>query len=233
MHRALAASLTLALAACGGGDDFSLDVDRPAARVYGQLSSLDGGMVRQILGLPAIKRSNPADGQLLYTISGSGGNGDGTLAFRIEPQGESQAKVHVNLELPQIKTRIQGIDKILNESRAEDMLQSKLDEWAANIKSGGSGHEHILQIDEMLGALSLAMNPDRIDKVLAMSEKPDILAEFLSDRMAWEGGSGEFSRADAPMSDPDRDAAQFAEPMDRATGSDPSWDSQRYGDPGY
>ncbi len=233
MRRVLAAGLTLVLAACGGGDDFSLDVDRPAARVYGQLSSLDGGMVRQILGLPAIRRSNPADGELLYTIPGSGEEGDGTLAFRIEPHSESQARVHVKLELPTIRTRIHGIDKVLNESRAETMLHDKLDEWAANIKSGGSGHEHILQIDEMLGALALAMNPDRIDKVLAMSEKPEILAEFLGDRMAWEGASSEFSQADAPMSDPDRDAAQFAEPMDKATGSDPSWDSQRYGDPDY
>jgi len=69
--------------------------------------------------------------------------------------------------------------------------------------------------------------------MLAMPEKPEILAEFLGDRMAWEGASNEFGQADAPMSDPDRDAAQFAEQMDKATGSDPAWDSQRYGDPGY
>jgi hypothetical protein len=232
MHRVLAATFTLALAACGGGDDFSIEVDRPAARIYGQLSSLDGGRIRQFLGLPAIKRTSPGDGQLLYTIPG-GEHGDATLTFRVEPLEQGRSQVHVNLDMPPIKARIMGVEKVLNESRAEDMLERKLEEWANSMKSGSDGHAKILEVDEMLGGLALAMNPEKIGKVIAMANKPEVLAEFLNDRMAWESGPEDRARADAPMSDPDRDAAQYAQPMDRAMGSDPSRDSKHYGDASY
>lgn len=228
MRRVFISSFALALAGCGGGgDDFAIDVERPASRIYGQLSSLDGGMVRQFLGLPAIKRTTPGEGQVLYTIPG-GENGEATLAFQIEPQTEGKSRVHVNLEMPPIKARIMGVEKVLNESRAEDMLERKLNEWANSMKSGSDGHAKVLEVDEMLGALALAMNPDKIEKALAMSGKPEILADFLSDRMAWEGPSNEYSQADAPMSNPEFDAAQFSEPMDKATGTDPNWESGNF-----
>lgn len=221
MHRFLVAGLSLALMACGGGDDFTVDVEQPAARAFGQLSSLDGGMVRQILALPTPQRTTPGEGEVLYTIPASGGYEDATLAFRVEPVGDNRSRVHVNVEMPSVKARIGGIEKMLSEPRVEAELRRRMEKWADGMKSG-DGHSRVLQINEMLGGLALAVNPDRIDQAMAMAHKPDILAEFLSDRAAWESGPSEHAAADAPMSDPTRDAEAGDDPSDQAIGADPS-----------
>lgn len=229
MRRFLAAGLALALSACGGGDDFTIDVDRPAARAYGQLSSLDGGMVRQLLGLPSPQRSTPQEGEVLYTIAGTGDYDDATLSFRVEPVDDGHSRVHVNIEMPAVKANFGGSEKVLRESKVENEFRRKLQKWADGLKSSDDPST-LLELNEMMGAMTLAMNPAKIGEVMAMANKPSYLTEFLTDRAAWDGGSSEFSAADAPMTDPSRDAEQADDPADETRGADTTPGAYDYAD---
>lgn len=228
MRGLLAAGMALALGACGGGDDFTIDVDRPAERAYGQLSSFDGGMIRQYLGLPAPKRSTPGDGEVLYTIDGTGDYDDATLAFRVEPMDGGRSRVHVNIEMPSVRANFGGSEKVLRESKVEREFRKKLQKWADGLKAGDDP-QNILEMNEMMGAMVLAMNPAKINEVMAMATRPGFLDEFIA-QAAWDSGPGEFAAADAPMSDPSRDAEQADDPADETRGADTTPGSEDYSD---
>lgn len=229
MHRCLVAGFALALSACGGGDDFTIDVDRPAARAYGQLSAFDGGMVRQYLGLPAPRLSTPGEGEVLYTIDGTGDYEDATLAFRVEPVDDGRSRVHVAIDMPAIKANFGGSEKILRESKVENAFRRKLQSWADGLRTSDDT-KAVLELNEMMGAMVLAMNPGKISEVMAMVNRPSFLTDFLSEQAAWDGPSGEFAAADAPTSDPSRDAERADDPADETRGADTTPGAYDYSD---
>lgn len=229
MHRFLVAGFALALSACGGGDDFTIDVERPAERAYGQLSAFDGGMVRQYLGLPIPLRSSPGDGEVLYTIAGAGDSEQATLAFRVEPVDSGHSRVHVNIEMPRIKANFGGSEKVLNESKVEGEFRRKLQKWADGQKTGDDTRS-VLELNEMMGAMVLAMHPKKIKEVMAMARQPSFLTDFLASQASWDGPSGEFAAADTPTSDPSRDAETGDDPADETRGADTTPGASDYSD---
>jgi len=212
MKKLLVAGLLL-LAGCGSsGDDFAVEVQSPAVRTYATLSNLDGGMLPSLLGLPRPVRTKPGEGQVTWQLKSKDGSKNGSIAFRIATVDDSRSRIHVDVDMPAVKAMIHGKLKQLDEDRAERLMNNKLQRWAAAVEKGKSGNDELFVVNQVFGAMALALSPDEMKNAMALAGDDEALSEFVSD-FEWQQGD-QFASGDEAMSDPARDARSYLSGVD-------------------
>lgn len=205
-----------------------------------ELALLDGGAGLSTLGLPALKSQGDDPGELTFTIPGE--DGTGTLSLQFEEIGRNGSRIHVALDLPVHKATIDGKAMVLDEGKAEKVLQEGLARWA---EGKSSGYASLDALNQALTGLSLAMLSDaqrgKLDMAGAQeatrdfaaeeagSDSPELLADASgasTEPMDDAQGSIDASR---PM-DETQGMVDAAEPMDDASGDEPM---PEFGDPDY
>ncbi len=213
MKKLMAVSLLLLAACVDGRDDFTVDIQSPPVRTYAALSNLDGGVLPSVLGLPKPLRSKPGDGEVVWQLRSKDGSKEGKISFRIAPAGESRSRIHVDMDMPTVKAMIHGRLKELNEEKAERLMQGKLQRWAAAVEKGKSGSDELFVVNQVFGAMVLALSPDEMNDAIALAGDDEALSEFVSDH-EWRQGGDSFASGDEAMSDPARDARSYLSGVD-------------------
>jgi hypothetical protein len=238
MRRFLALASVALLTGCGGGgEDFMVDVAMSPTKARSELAKLDGGIMLRALGLPLIAADKSASGALTFVVPGE--DDSGTLRLQFEEAGHNATHIHVALDLPFQTFKLEGKDMMLDENRAEAVLQHDLEGWASGV--GRRGHASLDDLNQTLGGLSIVIRPNKFNQLLAASKNPAAMRglldrEFMagmendgyddreSDHEAFgkPGSFGEPGDAARPMMDPDRDANDASRPMTTARGDNPN-----------
>lgn len=237
----------LTLAGCGsgrGGEDFSVVVERPADRV---LAALDGIRASDKYAelFPGVKvdRSRPGDGEVLYTIPGTG-SFDAALRFRVVAVGGNKgAVIHAAIDVPSVRTNIAGKSMVLSESKVEHVVKGLLESAARKLAKGQSIERERQDLSELFLALGVVTDKNKLKLAEAMRDNPEWYSGgfsqygSLSDADAdAETPDAPYGEAPTPASDPqarvranertERDRLeQAAEPQDDAEGEKASGDS--------
>ena len=212
---------TLLLQGCGGdlGEDFAIDVDASPAETGYALSSLHGGMMVAALGLAPVRQESSGNGSIYFVIPG-GDNGDGTLEFTTTKNGKGGTRVGVTLDLPFVSRPASKGTEFLSEGKAERILKRELLAWARSKKMGSDGQAQLDKIDDMIGALAIAVQKwDELDKPDILLANADYEALFDAD----EVDSSEIENFDddssyGTESDPSFETPDYDQPTDSAFG---------------
>lgn len=196
----------LALSGCGdGGEDFQVEMRRPPASVIPFLTGATVSEARPIFpGLEA-KRSRPSENEILYTIPGKDGTSS-TVLFRLAPGNDgSSTIVHTTVEVPKVTASIDGVMKVVSESRLEALLKTIMERAASEMANGAPSEVSSGKLSALLVAIALATNPDMLKQALNYAKNPELMATVLPE-FADSFDASDFSEA------PGRDRAL---PMDR------------------
>ena len=237
MRRFLALASVALLTGCGGGEDFMVDVAMSPGKARGELAKLDGGIMLRALGLPLIAADKSANDALTFVVPGD--EDSGTLRLQFEEAGHNATRIHVALDLPFQTFKLEGKDMMLDENRAEAVLQHDLEGWAHGIER--SRHASLDDLNQTLGGLSIVLRPTKFDQLLAASKNPAAMRglldrEFMAgaeddiydnresehETFGKPGSFGDPGDSARPMMDPDHDADAASRPMTTARGDDPN-----------
>ena len=220
MRRLLLLSGVLLLAGCGGSnsEDFSVDVAMSPGQAHAQLAQLDGGFLLSALSLPKVT-ATPSGTELL-TFALPGQTDGGEMILRLEEVGTNMTRVHVALDMPMAMRMVDGEAMVIIESKAEAELKSQFESWAKAVT--GEGFGSIDQVNLVVGALSLALYPDKLNELqsadgeqLARLIDPSAMSGMFGSE---DGGSAsDYAPMDRPM-DTGPAVADAAGPMDYAQG---------------
>ena len=136
-HIFMAAIACAMLTGCGkGGEDFTISMARPANQVMAAFGDVaPQPLLAQLVHGISIRRSRPADGQVLYTIPGSDGD-ESTILLTFEPiENGAKTIIHAAVDVPRTKAVIDGGLKVLSESKVEQQLRETLQTAAGDRKS--------------------------------------------------------------------------------------------------
>lgn len=222
---ALAALPALLLAGCDAGDteDFTVEIKRPAAAVYAPLLSVDISEARIVFPGATFERSRPRDGEILYTVPGTG-SFPATIRLQLEGTKNGEATiVHAFVKVPEVHARIEGQDKVLSERKVENQLQSLLKKTGRSLEMGSNAKAEIEQLSGLLLALSVATDEKQLARALDLKNNPAKLMELL---LAFSG-TGDTPAPDVKGSEirtVDPDAAQQQREFAQA---DAEWKQER------
>jgi hypothetical protein len=214
------------LAGCGNSDDFTVDVAMESSKARAELARLDGGTMLRAMSLPAVAVDQSSENELTFTLPGAD---DGQLRLSFEEAGAAMTRIHVALSLPDKRQVIDGKTMVLDESKAETILQAQLQEWAAR---AGSGYASLDSLNQLLMGMTVALQDGA--SIPAAAPQP-AFADMGGEAPAWNedteaapsDGEDDFGE---PMIDEETDLADAAQPMDDAQGDDPGsdWGSDAY-----
>ena len=190
--RAFAALSTLGpallLAGCGtDAEDFAVEIKRPAAIVYAPLLAADVSEAR--IAFPGItfQRTRPSDGEILYTIPGSG-SFPATIRLHLEARNGGEATVvHAFVKVPEVHAVIDGREKVLSERKIERQLESLLKATGRSLELGSSAKAETVSLSTLLIALAVATNEKQLARALDLKSHPEKLRELL---LAFAGPEG-------------------------------------------
>jgi hypothetical protein len=169
------------LAGCGGSDaeDFTVAVKRPVAVVYAPLLAADVSEARIVFPGATFERSRPRDGEILYTIPGTG-SFPATVLLRLEPQNNGETTlVHATVKVPEIHARIDGQEKVLSERRIERHLEGLLKSTGRSLEMGSSASAETMQLSSLLLALAVITDKKQLARALDLKSNPSKLTELL------------------------------------------------------
>lgn len=175
-----AALLAQLLAGCGGDtEDFTVEIRRPPAAVYAPLLAVDVREARIAFPGIAFQRSRPADGEILYTIPGSG-SFPATIRLKLEARdGGAATLVHAFVKAPQVHLALGGKDMVLNESKVERELQTLLNATGRSLELGSDARTGTRELSTLLFALAVATNEKQMARLLDYRNHPEKLTQLL------------------------------------------------------
>jgi hypothetical protein len=195
----------LALAGCGGGgkEDFARTLNRPANVVFASLGVAT--LPAEVTALfPALKlaRTKPADNEVLYTLSGTDGE-DATIRLVFEAaQGGKSTLVRAMVDVPAVRTVIDGKPKVISERKIEAELV-RIVEAAGKGDAGNA-------LSDLLGALAVATDKEALVEALKMIKDPSRARAALA---AMGGDLGDFYDAESDADTVDRPQGADAGPQ--------------------
>ncbi|WP_128891487.1 hypothetical protein [Erythrobacter sp. HKB08] len=204
----------LALAGCGDGTDFTVDVAGNAADVEAALNKIDANQMSGLLSLKRVERSTPGPGQVLFTIPAHGDWEDATILFTVTGEGEN-SRIAAAVDVPAIPVFMDGEEKYVAEDKVEDSLEEDLRDWADAYGNGGGAHIAARELGHSINSVAIAVQ--LTDEIGNMAFGMPSFASGPS--YDYEESYSETTIAPSsaePMSDPDADAAEYGQPMDEA-----------------
>jgi len=209
----------LLLAGCGsGGEDFTVEVNRPPVAVVTPLLDVDIGEART--AFPGIKvvRSRPNDSEIVYTMPSSG-NGDAVIRLRLEPLRDGQATlIHASVDAPATQAKIDGVTKFLSETKVEHELEKVLRQAGRNLEHRTSTLADTQAFSGLLLAVAISVNKDYVQIAQDLKSHPEKLAAMTWDL---EDDTRTDSERDSARSDRQLSAADQADDEKRREADKP------------
>jgi hypothetical protein len=200
----------LLLAGCGSGsdaEDFTVEIKRPAAVVYAPLLAVDVQEARMVFPGITFQRSQPAEGEILYTIPGNG-SFPTTIRLKLEGKdGGARTVVHAFVKAPEVRLALGGKDMVLSERKIEGQLQSLLKSTGRSLEMGSSAKAETQELSTLMFALAVATNEKQMARLLDFKNNPEKLTQLLL-AFSGLGGSSEPSVNGSAIRSVDPDAAQ-------------------------
>lgn len=226
---AAAALLLLLPAACGqGGEDFTVTVDRPEAKVMPAFAVLtpDPQLGQLIPGI-RVNRDKPDAHTVVYTIPAKNLE-PVTIRLAFGP-GETvnQTAIHATIDIPPVPAALPG-NKVLSEAKVAEQLQKLLIGAGRKLARGQPVEREQAELGLLLSAVAIAADPAKTRMAMEIAKNPD-----------WYRGEAELIArafgerpAGAPQSDPQlsaslndwRERARMeaaAAPLEQASGTAP------------
>ena len=238
----LGVALVFALSACGdGGEDFTVRIKRPAAKVMAPLSAVSIAEAKAIFPTLRVDRTRPSDLEVLYTIPSSAGSAS-TIRLRFEPiENGTETVVHATVDVPDMRVNFNGGLKQLSEPKVERSIKQFLTETGRSLEAGSAGSGDSAKLSLLLTSIAIVTNEPFLRKAFEIRDDPASGAAILA-ALDPDSFGGDTVRGDnvpdnisRPMDDPERAQAeddyarssadsreavvqeQAAEPMDEAT----------------
>lgn len=179
----------LLLAGCGSeAEDFAVEVKRPVAAVYAPLIAADVSEARIAFPGVSFERTRPSDGEILYTIPGTG-SFPATVRLKLESQnGGESTVVHAFVKVPETHAVIDGQKKVLSERKIERQLESLLKSTGRSLEMGSSARGETQRLSSLLLAIAVATDEKHLARALDIKNNPAKLMELL---LAFDGGGSQ------------------------------------------
>ncbi len=172
----MAAIACAMLTGCGkGSEDFTIAIDRPANQVISVFGDVAPDPQLALLFHDiSIRRSTPAEGQVLYTIPGTDGE-DSTILLTFEPGANGASTIlHAAVDVPAIQVAIDGLPKVVSETKIERQLQEMLDATAARMKKGQDGGITRQSLSGLFSAVAIVTNKAMLSRMLKLKDDPSL-----------------------------------------------------------
>lgn len=220
------ALLALLASGCGarGAEDFAIEVQRPVAVVFAPFSQIDTGMAGQIFPGLQVKKSRPSESELLYTIPGDGAS-ESTFLLTFEPTGDGAATIiHVAIDVPPVRRKIDGLDKVLSERKLEVAVERLFESAGASLGRREPSSSQLAEFSRILTGVAIATNSKYMDRINKFKSDPQTMEAALAaldgyneyDEDYRQMGQPEDPRAESPVAaDPEDDARNVQYEMER------------------
>jgi hypothetical protein len=203
MRLIVAAMLTTLLAACGSGEPPGVEFERPVASVYNTIAAVDGRVdMEGLLKTPVVARRQVSNNELVFLLGKDGAENRGQVTFQFLEPAEGRTRVTVDAEIPEIKANIGGSMKILSEAKIESLLAERLRALAKRMKGGGLPLAELEELDQAIAFTALALDPEEVNRAIALAGNSDALAAALEREFAWNAdGASDYADAASAMDD--------------------------------
>lgn len=213
---------------CGGTgtEDFTIEVQRPVTVAFAPFSQVDTGIAGQIFPGLQVKMSRPSESELLYTIPGDG-TSESTFLLTFEPTGEGGATIiHVAIDVPPVRSKIDGLDKVLSERKVEAAVERLFESAGASLERRETGSSQLAEFSRILTGVAIATNSKYMNRISEFKSDPQKMAAALAalngydeyDEDYRQMGQPEDPRAESPVAaDPEDDARNAQYEMERET----------------
>lgn len=197
--------LGLALSACGrGSEDFTVNIARPPSTVASAFGhrGLDGDITALFPGLKVV-RTEPAPGEVLYTIPGDG-DFPTTIKLTFESSDNGKATVvHGAVDAPRTVVKFASKEMIISETKVELMIRGILRSASSKMEEGRSTEEEQRDFSRTLTVLAIATDSKQMRLAQEITKYPDWYLAGLGwlSGIGGEGPSnpyGEFAGGDDP-----------------------------------
>jgi hypothetical protein len=210
-----ALALSGALAGCGRSntEDFALTVKRPVTSVFTPFSDVQiAAEARSLFPTLKLMRTRPSDNEVLYTFPVEGEDPAVIRLVFESTEGGKATIVHATVNVPRIKTVIDGKPKVLSETLVELGLRKVIKAAASGMEAGSSGEMTSREFAGLLTMLAIAT-----DKQAMLRAQ-----ELIKDPARMQAAAAMFDREYYDSYDPETDAETVDRPQgDRVEVSDP------------
>ena len=201
----------------GGGEDFTVEVKRPVATVFASFSQVDSTYAAQIFPGLQINKSRPSDHELLYTIPGTGAF-ESTFRLTFEPAaGGATTIIHVAVDVPPVRAKIEGLDKVLSEDKVEAVMKKLLESTGKSLEGGEADSWESKGFSQLLTGVAIATNSKFLDRISEFKNDPEKMAAAMAALSGYDDYGGDYGQMDLPENprgeapvamDPNRDASE-------------------------
>lgn len=199
--RVLCLALPLLLASCGSdGEDFMVEVKRPVAAVVAPFTATDLAEAQALSSGLEIRRTRPSDTEIVYTIPGE--STDSVIRLQFEPlRGGEATLIHATVDVPPLRAKIDGVEKVLSEYKIERRLKSLIEAARSDLEMGSSAESGSQRLSVLLLGVAGATNRKYLEEVLALKDDPERVTELLGSF----GTAEEYAReaGDRPQDNPE------------------------------
>lgn len=216
----------LLLAGCDGSsdtEDFAVEIKRPVEVVYAPLLAANASEAQIVFPGITFQRSRPSDGEILYTIPGSG-SFPATVRLKLEAKdGGAATIVHAFVKVPEVHATIGGKEMVVSERKVENALQGLLKATGRSLEMGSSAKAETSGLSTMLLAIAVATNEKQMARALDLKNHPEKLMALLL-AFSGSGGSPEPSVNGSSIRTVDPGAAEEKRELAQA---DAEWKQER------
>ena len=194
LRKVLPLSLLPFLAACGG-DDFSLQIDKPASVVASELAKVKPNVLTASAGVDPVTKQQLEGGSVLYTLPNQQGE-EGTVLFEVVERDANKTSVNVTVEIPTITRNGAEGAQILSESKMETALKGAMRTWEQKLEAGRSTAGPLDEVSEMVSLFAIGMQDFDQFESTAMAALLDKYDTELA-RAEWAGpGSADWGESE-------------------------------------
>ena len=149
-------------------------IARPADRVIEVLghAELDSAIASQFPGLK-VERTQPAHGEVLYTIPGDG-SFPAAIHLTFEAvNGGKDTLVHAAVDVPPVKVELGGNSKVISETKVERALKDLIESTRTKLEAGGDTAAPQKELSQLLTALAIVTDSRQLKLAQEMQRNPD------------------------------------------------------------
>ena len=209
--------LALLASGCGvtGAEDFAIEVQRPVAAVFAPFSQIDTGIAGQIFPGLQVKKSRPSESELLYTIPGDGAS-ESTFLLTFEPTGDGAATIiHVAIDVPPVRRKIDGLDKVLSERKLEAAVERLFESAGASLERRETSSSQLTEFSRILTGVAIATNSKYMERINKFKSDPQKMEAALAALDGYNEYNEDYRQMDQPE-EPRAESPVAADPEDDA-----------------
>jgi hypothetical protein len=211
------ALLALLVGGCGnsGTEDFAVKVRRPVAAVFAPFSLVDTDDAARVFPGLVVNKTRPNDHELLYTIPGTGAF-EATFRLTFEPTSDGATTiVHVAIDVPMVRAKIDGVDKVLSERKVESAVKKLLESAGESLEAGAIDNSNSKDFSQLLTGVAIATNAKFMDRIIEFKNDPEKLTAAMAALSGYDDylpeGMAESPRGEAPEKMDPNEAAHESE----------------------